>query len=620
MQKIGIWIVILALAIAACTPMDHDNMMDNDHVAGDENPDHDFDDAMLEHCKQMPGMAGCDELVNGHDEEYMTDNHAHDDAMLTHCEQMPGMSGCEDILSAHEGEHKEDHGHDGLEPCSEEPGTTCHHDVSFADTLLESFENGFLPELGATLATAPQLVDLAEGDTYQLTASIVQRNLNGQLVPGYAYNGMIPGPVLRVEKESTITVTFTNNIDQDTTVHWHGLRHANKDDGVPGVTQPPVKPGESYEYTVYFPDAGLYWYHPHIREDSQQGLGLAGTMLVKDGAVPVNAEHVLVLSDILLGTEGLVPFGEEHATHALMGRFGNLLLVNGQPEYNLTAKKGDVLRLYLANTANARPFNFSIGAAQLKLVGGDLGLYEQEEFVDSIIIAPAQRYIVDVYFEFEGEYPMLNKNPEKTYSLGVIKVGAETSTDVYESDFTTLHSTSRLFSTETLDAYLAQEPDYDLELTLDMTGMMMGDMDHDMDSMLGSSAGIEWEDDMGMMNAQSTSETVTWIIKDKATGKQNMDVSIIADVGDVMKIRLENIPDSMHPMQHPIHIHGQRFAVIAVDGVAVDNLVWQDTVLVETGNVVDIMVDVTNPGTWMMHCHIAEHLEAGMMVEFIANE
>jgi len=127
---------------------------------------------------------------------------------------------------------------------------------------------------------------------------------------------------------------------------------------------------------------------------------------------------------------------------------------------------------------------------------------------------------------------------------------------------------------------------------------------------------IEWEDDMGIMNAMSTSEDVTWIIKDRKTGNENMDVQMNTKVGDKVKIRFFNDPDSMHPMQHPIHLHGQRFLVLSVDDETQENLAWKDTVLIPTGKTIDILVDVTNPGKWMMHCHIAEHLESGMMVSF----
>lgn len=122
---------------------------------------------------------------------------------------------------------------------------------------------------------------------------------------------------------------------------------------------------------------------------------------------------------------------------------------------------------------------------------------------------------------------------------------------------------------------------------------------------------------VGVANERSLSSDVTWIIRNRATGEQNMDVQLPLKIGDKVKIRLFNDPMSMHPMQHPIHIHGQRFLVIDRNGVPEGNLAWKDTILVPAGEYVDILVDVTNPGEWMMHCHIAEHLTSGMMVSFL---
>ncbi len=127
---------------------------------------------------------------------------------------------------------------------------------------------------------------------------------------------------------------------------------------------------------------------------------------------------------------------------------------------------------------------------------------------------------------------------------------------------------------------------------------------------------IEWEDEMGMMNSNSNSEMVTWKLVDEDTGKENMDIDWKFQKGDVIKLRIFNDPESMHPMQHPIHLHGQRFLVLDTNGERNTNLVWKDTTLVQTGDTVDILVEMSNPGKWMLHCHIAEHLEADMMLGF----
>ena len=187
----------------------------------------------------------------------------------------------------------------------------------------------FLPGLDRDPATLPfvrprEVVELADGDTLDLTAMMVRRVINGRTFIMYGFNGQQPGPLITVRQRATIVVNFSNAIDLPTTVHWHGLRLDNRFDGVPGVTQEPVRPGERFVYHVYFPDAGIYWYHPHVREDIQQELGLYGNMLVRpidpEYYNPVNREEVVVLDDLLLDRGEIVPFGEEASNFTLMGR------------------------------------------------------------------------------------------------------------------------------------------------------------------------------------------------------------------------------------------------------------------------------------------------------------
>ena len=107
-----------------------------------------------------------------------------------------------------------------------------------------------------------------------------------------------------------------------------------------------------------------------------------------------------------------------------------------------------------------------------------------------------------------------------------------------------------------------------------------------------------------------------WILRDTDTGAENGAIDWRFEVGDVVKIRVHNTARSFHPMQHPFHIHGQRFVVVAVDGVANPNMVWKDTAIIPVGSTVDLVVEMSNPGEWMAHCHIAEHLHTGMMFGF----
>lgn len=129
--------------------------------------------------------------------------------------------------------------------------------------------------------------------------------------------------------------------------------------------------------------------------------------------------------------------------------------------------------------------------------------------------------------------------------------------------------------------------------------------------------GIEWEDDMVEVNRLTTTANMRWRIVERTNGAADAAIDWHFTVGERVKIRLVNEMDSDHPMHHPFHIHGAgRFLVLARDGAVEPNLVWKDTVLIRTGQVVDILLDVTNPGLWMAHCHIAEHMQGGMMFSF----
>ena len=184
------------------------------------------------------------------------------------------------------------------------------------------------------------------------------------------------------------------------------------------------------------------------------------------------------------------------------------------------------------------------------------------------------------------------------------------------------------------EIYFDKPVDHTIDLTVLMNGMVdMENMMNDMQGMVSSEEGhdmggmdmmgdeehqeeIEWEDTMAMMNDMSNNQSLTWIMKDRESGKENMDINYSWNVGDVVKIRLFNDPESEHPMQHPIHFHGQRFLVLDENGVRSDNLVWKDTVLVPVGSSVDVLLEISNPGDWMAHCHIAEHLQTNMMTMF----
>jgi len=499
-----------------------------------------------------------------------------------------------------------------------------------AEMALRPEVTPFLPSGPAPNARPREVVRVEQGDTLRLEAGLVRRSLKGRSYTMYAFNGQYPGPLIEATRGSEITVAFTNRLPHPTTVHWHGIRLDNRNDGVPDLSQPAVPPGGEFTYRLRFPDAGIYWYHPHVREDIQQELGLYGNLLVRPGAGeaygPANREAVLMLDDILIGNDGPVPLGSESPTHALMGRFGETFLVNGEPEYRLSVERGEVVRFYLTNVASTRTFNLSFPGARMKVVASDVGPYAREAWVESVVIAPAERYVVHVRFDRPGTIALVNRVrgldhlygrffPEVD-TLGTVNVGRERIERDLKRDFAALRrDTAAAGEMERFRAAAAGAPEKALILALETRGLPpITQRLMQLDSIY--FAPMEWSGTMPMMNWASTGRQVRWILRDPATGRENMAVDWRFQRGRPVRLRLVNQRRSFHAMQHPIHLHGQRFLVLSVNGVRNENLVWKDTVLLPAGSAVDILLDPSNPGRWMLHCHIAEHLSAGMMMAF----
>jgi FtsP/CotA-like multicopper oxidase with cupredoxin domain len=533
---------------------------------------------------------------------------------------------------------------------------------------------------GLPAARAAELIELSEGQRFELRIAPVAKQLGDATVRMLAYNGSIPGPTLKVEEGSEIVVDVENQGDMDATVHWHGLRLENRYDGTHHV-QHPMAVGERFTARVTFPDPGVYWYHPHIREDYGQEMGLYGNVLVApadpDYWPAAHREILLTLDDILLEDGRVAPFSRSETTHAAMGRFGDVLLVSGDPDLSLTARVGEVVRFYLTNTANTRVFRVALPGARMKLVGGDSGHVEHEQFVDEVVLAPSERVVIDVLFDRAEELRLEHRTPQRVYPLAAIHVSEERAEPSLQAEFDVLRTNADMAAErERIAPYLEADPDKRLAFIAEMDmgaaegtgpvvytcpmhpdvvsdeaghcphcGMKLlpaqfvaqaegghghdghdgHDHEHAADEHAGhdhaAAAGIEWEDDMVEVNRMTTPANMRWKLIDRDTGAENTAIDWRFRVGDQVKIRLLNEMAGDHPMHHPFHVHGAgRFLVLSRDDVVEPSLVWKDTVLVRTGETVDILLDVTNPGLWMAHCHIAEHHESGMMLSFEVTE
>src|SRR3954463_12601642 len=212
-----------------------------------------------------------------------------------------------------------------------------------------------LPEVRPT-----DIVEVVPGGSFELRIAPMAKRIGDAHVRMLAYNGSVPGPTLRVVEGSQIEVEVINEGDLEATVHWHGLRLDNRSDGT-HETQAPIPIGGRFSCRVTFPDPGVYWYHPHIREDYAQEMGLYGNVIVEpadpDYWGPAHRELCITLDDVLLEDGQIAPFSRLETNYSAMGRFGDTLLIAGEPELGLTAKRGEVVRVYLTNTANTRVFN-----------------------------------------------------------------------------------------------------------------------------------------------------------------------------------------------------------------------------------------------------------------------
>ena len=481
-------------------------------------------------------------------------------------------------------------------------------------------------------AARPETVRLADGNRLKLEIAPVRKRIGDADVRMLAYNGSIPGPTLVVPEGAEIEVEVVNHGDVDSTVHWHGLRLENSADGVPGETQDPIAVSGTYTCLVQFPDAGAYWYHPHLREDFAQELGLSGAIVVepRDEAYwpPADRELTVTLDDVLIEDGRMVPFNRSGPTFTAMGRFGNVMLINGQTEFSERVREREVVRLHLVNTANTRNFNIGIAGARVKLVGGDSGRVEREEFADEVLISPSERVSVDVLFDSPGPVRLEHRSPDRTYELGSFIVQGPPAAGEAAAAFHQLRVDPELTELRAAIAeHHEREPDKVLHLLSEMA------MDHGPDGEGHTDAhghghgdgadhadhgdGLEWEDLMPEMNRRTDNTNMVWQLVDAQTGTKNEEIAWEFRVGDRVKIRLDNTRQQDHPMHHPFHIHGAgRFIVLARDGEPERNLVWKDTVLIRANETLDILLEVTNPGRWMAHCHIAEHIESNMMFSF----
>jgi FtsP/CotA-like multicopper oxidase with cupredoxin domain len=405
----------------------------------------------------------------------------------------------------------------------------------------------------------------------------------------WAYDGTVPGPVLRLRQGEPVRIVVENRLDEDTTVHWHGIRLPNAMDGVPGLTQPPIKPGESFVYEFTPPDAGTFWYHPHADSQQQLGRGLAGALIVEEREpAAVDRDVLWMLTDWRLDSDAQIAPGFGNAMEAAMsGRIGNTVTLNGTVPADQPVKAGERIRLRLVNASLARIMALRIEDHRPLVVAIDGQPCDPHEpAYGRLLLGPAMR--IDILLDMQGEPGRRYRVIDDFYE-GLAYV---LTTLAYEEE--ALQRAQPLGPPPTLPRNPLPEPDLAAaerhELVL-QGGMMGGGMMGGMSSM-GSKA---------VWAINGTSMT--------GDGHAGMEPLLTLQRGRSCLLTLRNETAWWHPM----HLHGHSFRLLTRNGLAVPHRQWGDTVLIPPKETVDVAFVADNPGDWMLHCHVTDHQMAGLM-------
>lgn len=431
---------------------------------------------------------------------------------------------------------------------------------------------------------------------FRLTAGPGQVALAGAAHPRtdvWSYDGQVPGPDIRVRQGDHVRIVVKNDLPEDTTVHWHGLRVPNAMDGVPHLTQEPIAPGRTFTYEFDCLDAGTFWYHPHVRSSSQVGRGLYGPLIVEERAPPaVDRDVTWVLGDWRLLKDAAISddFGNMHdVSHA--GRIGNFITVNGTVPETFAVRGGERIRLRLINAANARIFGLVFEGHTPTIMAMDGHPVAPHTPDDGrIVIGPAMR--VDLILDM-GAAPNSRFKVRDTFYKGFEYRLFDL---VYASE--PLREAPPAGAVD-LPPNPVPEPDLAAAQRHDVTlsGGMMGQM---------ASAQV---DGRTMDIRTMIRHGLIWAINGVASTEHVHEPMATLKHGTSHILAIANETAWWHPM----HLHGHAFRVLSRNGAPVTHRPWQDTVLVAPRERVEIAFMADNPGDWMFHCHILEHQAGGMM-------
>jgi FtsP/CotA-like multicopper oxidase with cupredoxin domain len=380
-----------------------------------------------------------------------------------------------------------------------------------------------------------------------------------------AARGTIPGPLLETNVGDRIVVHFANHLPDPTTVHWHGLRVPNAADGTP-IAQLMVDPGATYDYAFTATDPGLYWYHPHMEADVQIERGLYAPILIHGPVEPaVAADRVLVLDDVKLEASGQLST-VTNELDIMLGRQGNVLLVNGAVRPQLEVATGARERWRFVNVANGRYFNLDLPGHRFLVIGWDGGPLPAPYETDTLLIAPGERY--DVLVELAADTSLRTLHYDRGHDIP----------DPGPLELVPIHVGAPAAAPPPLPTAWGEVVPLPVDAATPVVQLVLA------------------EQDPG--NVEPTFSI---------NGERYPDVTPTLGTRGALAIwELVNTAE----MDHPFHLHGMEFQVL---GAA--TLGWKDTVNVPQKQTLRFAVRYDADGRWMYHCHILEHAERGMMGE-----
>lgn len=411
---------------------------------------------------------------------------------------------------------------------------------------------------------------------FNIVAGSVTHNLASDFEASmYGYNGQVPGPVIHAKVGDEIIAHMRNALFEPTTIHWHGLRISDEMDGSPRV-QTPVPPGGEFTYRFIAPEAGTYWYHPHVRAEEQMERGLYGMIVVHEPDEPTyDLERAIILDDILVGDNGLAGFPAS-PMEGMHGRSGNMLLTNGSADPQIgEAKQGQVERWRVVNTANARTMRLRVEGANFRVVSVDGGPLVTPYLTDVLDVPVGQRYDLEVTYDAPGPVKLLSMIAVRNDAGDVVERGF----DVFTVNVEATDKTPEAIEWPGRQVPEPERP-VDREVTIEF------------DAINDPELGLQW-----VLNGVANRAEPLFIFQE----------------GETVRIRLVN---NAGP-EHPFHLHGQFFHIEGDGRPETEQPGLKDTVLLPGRSTVTVIAYMDNPGRWLAHCHILTHAALGMMSEIV---